>query len=106
MFAGDVDPRSDPTPQALAEAAAGQLRGALVARDQRRAVKDFYVEYELRACLERTEDWFNVQSELNSRIQDAFNEFGVQIMSPHFMVQPGAAVVVPKERWNAAPAKD
>jgi hypothetical protein len=39
-----------------------------------------------------------------AHIQDAFNEHGVQIMSPHFLGQPGAAVVVPRERWNAPPA--
>jgi small-conductance mechanosensitive channel len=69
-----------------------------------RALKDFYVEYELRVRLERTEEWFNVQSALNGEIQDAFNEYGVQIMSPHFRGQPEAPVVVPKERWRAAPA--
>jgi hypothetical protein len=28
----------------------------------------------------------------------------VQIMSPHFLAQPGAPVVVPRERWSAPPA--
>ena len=43
-------------------------------------------------------------SNLHSAIQNAFNQFGVQIMSPHFMVQPNAAVV-PRERWGARPSK-
>jgi len=70
-----------------------------------RALGDFYVEYELRARLEQAETWFAVQSELHARIQDVFNEYGVQIMSPHFMMQPDNAVVVPKTGWYAAPAK-
>jgi small-conductance mechanosensitive channel len=69
-----------------------------------RALSDFYVEYELRAHLERAEAWFNVQSILHGHIQDVFNEYGVQIMSPHFMTQPDKAVVVQKSEWYAAPA--
>ncbi len=42
---------------------------------------------------------------LNGNIQDLFNEFGVQIMSPHFMVQPDKSVVVPKFQWHAPPAQ-
>ena len=45
-----------------------------------------------------------VLSDLHARIQDAFNEFGVQIMSPVFESQPGTPVVVPKSRWHAPPA--
>lgn len=70
-----------------------------------RALSDFYVQYELRANLQRTDDWFTVQSALNGHIQDVFNEFGVQIMSPHFVVQPDKAVVVPKFQWHAPPAQ-
>jgi hypothetical protein len=51
----------------------------------------------------RAETRFVVLSELHANIQDAFNEFGVQIMSPAFEGQPQEAVVVPKERWYAAP---
>jgi small-conductance mechanosensitive channel len=69
-----------------------------------RALSDFYVEYELRAHLEKAETWFAVQSDLHARIQDAFNEYGVQIMSPHLMTQPDAAVVVPRTGWYPPPA--
>jgi hypothetical protein len=41
---------------------------------------------------------------LHSQIQDAFNEFGTQIMSPHFESQPEKPVFVPKSAWHAAPA--
>jgi hypothetical protein len=43
-------------------------------------------------------------SELHAQIQDAFNEFGAQIMSPHFESQPERKIVVPKAEWRAAPA--
>jgi small-conductance mechanosensitive channel len=69
-----------------------------------RALSDFYVQYELRVRLERTEDWFEVQSALHGAIQDAFNEYGVQIMSPHFLGQPDTPVVVPKSQWHVPPA--
>ncbi|KTH25463.1 hypothetical protein ASV28_12380 [Enterobacter cloacae subsp. cloacae] len=45
------------------------------------------------------------RNELHSNIQDVFNEFNVQIMSPNFVMQPEGAVVVAEENWFAAPAK-
>jgi hypothetical protein len=41
-------------------------------------------------------------SELHAQIQDACNEFGVQIMSPHFESQPEKKIIVPKTNWRAA----
>lgn len=69
-----------------------------------RALSDFYVEYELRVFLDRPENRVRMLSELHAQIQDAFNEFGVQIMSPHFKIQPEGRVVVPKSAWFAPPA--
>jgi small-conductance mechanosensitive channel len=69
-----------------------------------RALSDFYVDYELRAHLEMSAEPARVRSELHMRIQDTFNEFGVQIMSPAFESQPDRPVVVPRSRWFAAPA--
>ncbi len=46
-----------------------------------------------------------ILSQLHTHIQDQFNAFGVQIMSPHFFDQPAEAVVVPKSKWFAAPAQ-
>ncbi|MET0217918.1 MAG: hypothetical protein ABW205_08335 [Burkholderiales bacterium] len=43
-------------------------------------------------------------SDLHGNIQDVFNEYGVQILSPHFVVQPPQTVFVPKEKWYEAPA--
>ena len=69
-----------------------------------RALSDFYVQYELRAHIDASVDRSRALSDLHAQIQDAFNEFGVQIMSPAFESQPDGAVVVPRARWFAAPA--
>ncbi|EPC9993203.1 hypothetical protein ACR30C_001258 [Enterobacter ludwigii] len=45
------------------------------------------------------------RNELHSNIQDVFNEFNVQIMSPNFVMQPEGAVVVTEDNWYAAPAE-
>jgi len=68
------------------------------------ALSDFYVEYELRVYLNGPENRFTILSDLNAQILDAFNEFGVQIMSPHFMAQPDGTVAVDRGDWFAAPA--
>jgi small-conductance mechanosensitive channel len=69
-----------------------------------RALSDWYVEYQLVVQAERSEDRPLAQSRLHAAIQDAFNEHGVQIMSPHFALQPSGKVVVPREQWSAPPA--
>jgi hypothetical protein len=43
-------------------------------------------------------------SELHAQMQDAFNEFGAQIISPHFESQPDKKIFLPKTEWHAAPA--
>jgi small-conductance mechanosensitive channel len=70
-----------------------------------RSLSDFYVEYELVARIEDPVDRPQVLSALHAQIQDAFNEAGVQIMSPHFFGQPEEPVTVPRARWHAPPAK-
>jgi len=70
-----------------------------------RALSDFYVEYTLIARLEDERHRVETLSALHSQIQDAFNEFGVQIMSPHYMLQPEARVVIPPAKWNAPPSE-
>lgn len=67
-------------------------------------LQDFYVEYELNVFIRDGAPKYDVVNELNGHIQDVFNEYGVQIMSPHFVLQPAAPVVVPKEALHAPPA--
>jgi small-conductance mechanosensitive channel len=69
-----------------------------------RELSDFYVQYMLLAYLEDGRNRAAVLSELHAQIQDVFNEFGTQIMSPHFEAQPEKPVVVPKSKWYSAPA--
>jgi small-conductance mechanosensitive channel len=69
-----------------------------------RALGDFYVEYELVARLEGDPvERPRVLSALHEQVQDAFNAAGVQIMSPHFVLQPDQPVLVPPERWEGEP---
>jgi len=93
---------------ALLKMAAGKTQG--VRQDSpctvlQRALSDFYVEYQLLVPLERAEERIPVLSNLHANIMDAFNEFGVQIMSPHFRSQPMEPVVVPKPQWYQPPAE-
>jgi len=69
-----------------------------------KALGDFYVEYTLIVSIGRPEERYSVLSQLHANIQDVFNEYEVQIMSPNFEAQPDTPVLVPKERWFAAPA--
>jgi len=68
-----------------------------------RELSDFYVQYHLLAHLEDGQSRAAVLSDLHAQIQDAFNEYGVQIMSPHFESQPKKPVLVPKSAWYAPP---
>jgi hypothetical protein len=61
------------------------------------------VQYHLLAHLEDGQSRAAVLSDLHAQIQDAFNEYGVQIMSPHFESQPRKPVLVPKSAWYAPP---
>ena len=71
-----------------------------------RSLSDFYPEYQLVVHLDRPEMRIRVLSDLHASIQDVFNEFGVQIMSPQFKDQPAEKVWVPKGQWFAAPARE
>jgi small-conductance mechanosensitive channel len=68
------------------------------------ALADFYVEYTLFVCPECPSLRAVTLSALHANILDAFNEYGVQIMSPNYEADPEAPKIVPKERWHDAPA--
>jgi small-conductance mechanosensitive channel len=65
---------------------------------------DFYAFYELNAYCDTPLKMVELYSELHKNIQDAFNEYGVQIMSPNYRFDPAQPKIVPKDRWYAAPA--
>nr|WP_315198317.1 mechanosensitive ion channel family protein [uncultured Aquabacterium sp.] len=71
------------------------------------ALSDYYPEYRLvaQAVPSLPRPRAEVLSSLHSHIQDVFNEHGVQIMSPHYVLDPHEPKVVPKARWFAAPAR-
>jgi small-conductance mechanosensitive channel len=69
------------------------------------ALSDFYVEYRLCAQVERPDIRRITMTALHANIQDVFNEFGVQIMSPHYKDDPSEKVWVPKDQWFEPPAK-
>ncbi|MBT8338421.1 MAG: mechanosensitive ion channel family protein [Desulfatitalea sp.] len=71
---------------------------------RQKALCDFYVEYLLAFHIDRPAERIPIMSELHAAIQDAFNEAGVQIMSPNFVSQPENAILVPKSQWYAPPA--
>ena len=68
------------------------------------ALSDFYIEYQLRAAPELPEQRTRVLDALHANIVDLFNEYGVQIMSPHYEADPERPAIVPRDRWHAAPA--
>jgi len=68
------------------------------------SLEDFYVRYTLFVCLERQQSRPFTLDALHQNIQDVFNEYGVQIMSPNYVLDPAAPKVVAKKDWFAAPA--
>jgi small-conductance mechanosensitive channel len=69
-------------------------------------LSDFYVEYQINGHLENPETRLRVIAELHRNIQDTFNEYGVQILSPHYENDPTVSpTVVPKSKWYEAPAR-
>jgi small-conductance mechanosensitive channel len=71
------------------------------------ALSDFYPEYRLvcNATAKLPKPRAVALSDLHANIQDVFNQFGVQIMSPHYMHDPQHEKTVSEERKYAAPAK-
>jgi small-conductance mechanosensitive channel len=69
------------------------------------ALSDYYVEYLLNVGTQHPSIYKQTLSDLHQNIQDAFNEFGVQIMSPHFRRNPDEKVWVPTEHWYDPPAR-
>ncbi|HGV0042253.1 TPA: mechanosensitive ion channel family protein [Enterobacter ludwigii] len=69
------------------------------------SLMDWYIAYELQVKLRAGQSLAEARNELHSNIQDVFNEFNVQIMSPNFVMQPEGAVIVTEDNWYAAPAE-
>lgn len=60
------------------------------------SLDDFYVSYQLNAYTENPEISAKIYSQLHSKIQDKFNEAGVEILSPHYKaLRDGNMVTIP-----------
>lgn len=71
------------------------------------ALHDYYVQYRLvaHASADVPRQRAEVQSRLHQNIIDVFNEFGVPMLSPHYMADPDKPQVVSPDQWYRAPAK-
>jgi small-conductance mechanosensitive channel len=69
------------------------------------ALEDKAVKYTLTFCLENQQSRIVTLSALHANVQDLFNEYGVQIMTPSYEGDPAAPKVVSKQDWYAAPAR-
>lgn len=62
------------------------------------ALDDFYVHYEINAYTDLPGRMASIYSDLHERIQDKFNEAGVEIMSLHYSsVRDGNRTTIPEE---------
>jgi small-conductance mechanosensitive channel len=66
---------------------------------------DFAVTYEINAFVGDTGQIAQRYDELHANIQDVFNEYGVQIMTPAYEGDPEVPKTVPREQWHAAPSR-
>lgn len=69
-----------------------------------KALGDFAVTYEINAYTCEPRSMYQLYTALHSNILDVFNEFGVQIMTPAYEMDPEQVKIVPKDRWYAEPA--
>jgi len=68
------------------------------------SLSDFAADYQVNAYCSDVSNLPQIYSDLHANIQDVFNEYGVQIMSPAYVADPESAKVVSPERWHTAPA--
>ncbi len=62
------------------------------------ALNDFYVSYEINVYTRHPNRMATIYSELHRNIQDAFNEAGIEITSPHYeALRDGNAAAVPPD---------
>ncbi|WP_051259014.1 mechanosensitive ion channel family protein [Chitinibacter tainanensis] len=69
------------------------------------ALSDYYVEYFLRIAVDEPRRRLEIMSDLHAKIQDVFNTYGVQIMSPHYIADPEQEIVIAPANWYPAPAQ-
>ena len=70
-----------------------------------RSLGDFAVTYEINAYCNEPGAMLQLYNALHQNIQDVFNEYGVQIMTPAYRDDPEQAKIVPKDQWFTPPAR-
>ena len=61
-------------------------------------LQDYYPCYQINAYIKEADQLSQIYSDLHQNIQDAFNEAGIEIMSPHYYAErDGSAVTIPAE---------
>ena len=65
---------------------------------------DFCVKYELNVYCDDAHAMQQLYTELHRNVLDAFNEHGVQIMTPAYEGDPAEPKIVPRNHWYASPA--
>ena len=70
-----------------------------------KSLGDFAINYELNAYCDRPSEMSRIYTELHRNILDAFNEYGVAIMTPAYEGDTEQPKLVPRDQWYTAPAK-
>jgi hypothetical protein len=66
---------------------------------------DFAITYELNVSCGDPHAMAAVYTALHRNVQDVFNEYGVQIMTPAYESDPASPKVVPRDQWYLPPAR-
>jgi small-conductance mechanosensitive channel len=62
------------------------------------SLNDFFVSYQLNAYTDKPARMAQIYSDLHQNIQDAFNQGGIEILSPHYMqLRDGNMTTIPAE---------
>ncbi|MGQ3071623.1 MAG: mechanosensitive ion channel family protein [Ferrovibrionaceae bacterium] len=93
--------------EAMLLMAAGRVAGLLHSPPPfvlQSSLGDFAVNYELNVYCDQPLAMLPLQAELQRHVLDVFNEYGVQIMTPHYQLDPAGLKIVAPDQWHAAPA--
>ena len=69
-----------------------------------RALGDFAITYQINGYTREPERMMRIYHDLHKHIQDQFNEYGVEIMTPHYEGDRNSPALVAKGQWYAPPA--
>lgn len=62
------------------------------------SLQDYYPVYQVNAYIRDANSLSQIYSDLHQNIQDAFNEAGIEIMSPHYIAtRDGSETTIPKD---------